>query len=108
MWEYSTRTLEPEKIIAADPSSSRLQYAARLLSAMSCVEAIPNLFGLMEHPDHFVRWTAVQSILALDLQKGLEALALAEKDKHSHLRNAAAKALRLAANIDQSAVGSAA
>jgi len=97
LWEYSTETLLPVKAVATDPASSRLQYASRLLSAMSYREAIPTLFGLMDHPEHFVRWTAVQSIVALDLEKGLEALRAATQDPHPHIRNAALKGLAMAA-----------
>jgi hypothetical protein len=95
IWWYSAATLIPVRAVAADQSSCRLQYAARLLAAMSCRESIPNLLGLLEHPDHFVRWTAIQTIIRLDLEKGISALGIGLSDAHPHVRDATARAMTL-------------
>ena len=48
---------------------------------------------LMEHPAHFVRWTAVRAAIELDEGVGLALLERASRDEHPHVRNAAARAL---------------
>jgi hypothetical protein len=95
-WEYSVQTLCPSKAIAVNPGSTRLQYASRLLGQMACKESIPNLVQLSEqHPEHFVRWTAIQTILTLDMASGQVVLRKGLTDEHPHVRKACRQALNI-------------
>jgi HEAT repeat protein len=58
--------------------------------------SLPQLWDLIKnHPDHFVRWGALRAVVAIDLEEGTQALAMAAvEDPHRHVREAAAAALQ--------------
>lgn len=89
IWQFDPETLLPLYGIAANPKSSRLQYAAILPSELGSAEDVPALEGLLEYPDHFVRWSAVKNIMALDEDRGMRALRAAVSDPHPHVSRAA-------------------
>ncbi|WP_437753451.1 HEAT repeat domain-containing protein [Sorangium sp. So ce1389] len=92
-WQYDSETLHPLRAISASPTASRLDYVARLLAEISDASSVPALKSLLDHEDHFVRWSAVRGIMRLDHAEGLAAVRAALEDPHPHVRNAARKAL---------------
>src|SRR5207248_2549856 len=70
LWEYDPATLMPTRALATETGSSRLQYTARLLAEVGGQSSLPGLRKLLEHNDHFVRWTALRSIMAIDAGEG--------------------------------------
>jgi len=93
LWEYDPATSLPTRALAAETGSSRLQYTARLLAAVGGNSSLPGLRRLLEHKDHFVRWTALRSIMALDPEEGTARVREAVNDPHPHVRNAATRSL---------------
>jgi hypothetical protein len=92
-WVFSPDTLEPVRAAAARLSSSRLQFTCHTLAALGSPTSIPALKKLTAHPEHYVRWAAIQSICAISRDDGLECLRLASEDDHPHVRRAAEKTL---------------
>jgi len=93
-WEYDPATLLPTRIIAADPMSSRLEFACKMLAQFASQSSVGPLKNLVQnHPDHFVRWSALKNLLDLNFQEGVELLQQALNDPHPHVRNAARKSL---------------
>jgi len=91
--EYDTDTLRPSRAIAASLESSRLEFTARMLSEIGNANSIASMSGLIEHPDHFVRWAAIRSVSGIDIHAGRNLVLGALDDAHPHVRAAAARAL---------------
>lgn len=96
-WIFSPETMEPVRAAAARLSSSRLQFTCHTLASLGSPTSIPALRKLTAHPEHYVRWAAIQSVCAISREDGIECLRQALKDDHPHVRNAAQKTL---ANVE--------
>lgn len=92
-WMFDPDTLEPVRASAARLSSSRLQFTCHALAALGSPRSIPALKRLTTHPEHYVRWAAVQSLCAISRDDGLECLRRASEDDHPHVRRAAEQTL---------------
>ncbi|WP_218354401.1 HEAT repeat domain-containing protein [Alteromonas lipotrueiana] len=78
----------------SDEADSRLQLCMAILVKLDYVEAIPTLKAFLTHPHHFVRWYAMQQILALDALQVLQELAdMAVTDPHPEVKLAAKQTL---------------
>ena len=92
-WVFHPETLEPVRAAAVSLSSSRLQFTCHTLAALGSPTSIPALTTLTAHPEHYVRWAAIQSICSISQSDGIECLRRALDDDHPHVRNAARKTL---------------
>jgi HEAT repeat protein len=92
-WVFHPETLEPMRAVASRLSSSRLQFTCHTLAALGSSKSIPALKRLMTHPEHYVRWAAIQGICAISREEGIACLRQSLEDKHPHIRNAAQKTL---------------
>jgi hypothetical protein len=92
-WEYDPSTLAPLRAVAADTAASRLEFTAWMLAELGDRSAVPALSSLLDHQDHFVRWSAVRAMFRLDAVAGREVLGRALHDPHEHVRNAASRSL---------------
>jgi hypothetical protein len=95
---YTVETGRAEGVVSADPTASRLEFAARILAELGAGEgsrdaAAEGLHRLCEHPAHFVRWTALRSLFRVDAGAGIARLRRALTDPHPHVRAAAARAV---------------
>jgi len=93
LWHFDAETLEPKYCTSANLMSSRLQMAMDILVRMGRVDAIPEVIGAARSKDHFVRWSAISSVLCMDEFEGTRLLIGALDDSHPDVRNAAAAAL---------------
>ncbi len=93
-WVYDLSTRAPVLAVAADPRSSRIEFACRLLARLGAARDVPALEEITVHPDHFVRWTALQSIVELDFARGRQLVEAALDDPHPHIQSAARRFLR--------------
>ena len=71
----------------------RIDYAMTLLSALEHTAAAPVMATLSDHPDHFVRWSAVRRVMELDPDLGTSLLYRALTDSHPHVQRAAQRSL---------------
>lgn len=94
IWQYDLVTLEPDRLVAGSPDSSRIEYTALMLAEMGYAEAMPQLLALNRHPDHAVRWAAIRAVTHLDQSLGHSLLGEATKDHNPQVRAAAARVLR--------------
>lgn len=92
-WIFHPDTLEPVRAAAARLSSSRLQFTCRTLAALGSPSSIPALQKLTAHPEHYVRWAAIQGICAISRDDGIACLRRATSDEHPHVRRAAERTL---------------
>lgn len=93
IWHFDADTLEPKYAAAANLMSSRVQTAIGILGQMADQSALPVLTAAAESGDHFVRWSAISAVTAIDPQEGLVLLRRASEDPHPHVRSAAKRAL---------------
>lgn len=96
-WEFDSSTLLPRRAMSTSPEASRLEFTARLLSELGDPSSVPALKGLLQHPEHFVRWEAIRAVARIDAAEGLALLRDARNDPHPHIRNAALRELEQAA-----------
>jgi hypothetical protein len=92
-WEYDLATRKPVRQVAAYVVAARIDIAMRLLAASGDPSAVPFLVPVADHEDHFLRWNAVRSVMALDPETGMRLLRSAADDRHSHVRDAARRSL---------------
>ncbi|WP_437308912.1 HEAT repeat domain-containing protein [Sorangium sp. So ce388] len=92
-WVYDPSTLKAVRAHACDRTESRLDFVAAALGELGAAESIPALDQLCEHPAHFVRWSALRSLLRVDFDRGVGRLTEAQRDDHPHVRNGAQRAL---------------
>ena len=92
-WEYASETGRPVRMLAASPISSRIQFACRALAHLEYSEASDTVAALIEHPDHYVRWTSVTTLVELDFAREVDAHETCLKDMHPHIRQAAYESL---------------
>jgi hypothetical protein len=101
VWVYDKASGLPRMASSGSLAASRMQMMLRTLVALHgeggdeagrarSVDAIERLAG---HDFHFLRWTAIQSLCALDAERGLRHLRDARADPHPHVAHAAARAL---------------
>jgi HEAT repeat protein len=107
VWTYDPSTLAAVAPVAADKEDSKLEYIAWTLTELADPEtgdkgSAKAIAALLEHPAHFVRWTAVRTAMALDEATGRALLARASEDPHVHVRNAARRALEQLAAMEGS------
>ncbi|AXR08229.1 HEAT repeat domain-containing protein [Salinimonas sediminis] len=78
----------------SNEADSRIQLCMAILTKLDYVKAIPTLKTFLDHPQHFIRWYAMQQILALDALEALSELAdMATRDPHQEVRQAAKETL---------------
>jgi hypothetical protein len=92
-WVYDAATLLPVRAEAGDLGAARLEYAMMLLAALEHTEAAPAIATLYDHPDHFVRWSAVRRVMELDPSLGEPLVRRALNDIHPHVRRAAQRSI---------------
>jgi len=92
-WVYDAATLLPVRAEAADLRAARIDYAMTLLSALGHTAAAPVIATLLDHPDHFVRWSAVRRVMELDPALGEPLVHRALTDPHPHVQRAAQRSL---------------
>ena len=63
------------------------------LTMPGTLKKLSALKKLMTHPEHYVRWAAVQGICSISREEGIECLRKSLEDDHPHIRNAALKSL---------------
>ena len=92
-WVYDAVTLLPVRAEAGDLGAARLEYAMMLLAALGHTEAAPTIASLYDHPDHFVRWSAVRRVIELDPPLGESLVRRALNDIHPHVQRAAQRSI---------------
>jgi hypothetical protein len=101
VWVYDKASGVPQMASSGSLAASRMQMMLRTLVALEgerddadgrrrSVDAIERLAS---HDFLFLRWTAIQSLCALDGERGLHHLRNARRDPHPHVAAAAARAL---------------
>jgi HEAT repeat protein len=73
--------------------AARIDIAMRLLAVSGDPSTVPFLVPVAGHEDHFLRWNAVRSVMALDPETGMRLLRSAADDCHPHVRDAARRSL---------------
>ena len=92
-WHFDADSLEPKYAAAASLTSSRVQTAIGILGQIADQSALPVLLAAAESDDHFVRWSAISAVTAINQQEGRVLLGRALEDSHPHVRSAADRAL---------------
>jgi HEAT repeat protein len=99
--EFDTETGIPVRFVPSNVTTSRVDYALQFLAHMDTTAAIPMITQIAtQHEAHFVRWTTLRCITAMDPTVAAPLLSeAAETDAHPHVRHAAAQALTLISSI---------
>jgi len=104
-WMFDRSTLRPVGANSLNPTHSHLTslaYAASLVGDSSSIEPLELA---LSHPNHAVRWAAVQAIGRLDRNAALRALGKLSDDPHPHVRRSAARMLERAGQVGGAAAG---
>jgi hypothetical protein len=92
-WAFDRSTLRARSYSTIRLAESNLCSLFDLLGAHGDAGIIDLVSEFAEHPLHFVRWKAVQTVARLDCDRGLALARLAVSDEHPHVRRAAQVAL---------------
>lgn len=93
VWHYDALTLKPKYCTAGSTEASRMETVVGILVRMGGTVGMPSLQKLAGYKDHFVRWSAIKAVLALDKKIGVDLLRTATRDPHQHVRTAASVVL---------------
>ena len=104
-WMFDRSTLRPVGASSLNPTHSHLTSLAYAASLVGDASSIEPLELALAHPNHAVRWAAVQAIGRLDRGAALSALAKLSDDPHPHVRRSAARMLERAGQLDAVAAG---
>lgn len=92
-WLFDAETLTSIFAAAIDPAASGMVAIAKMLGAMQRPDALPFLANLRAHPQHFVRWAAVQAVGRIDGTLARRFLEEAKCDPHPYIQSAAQRVL---------------
>jgi len=99
IWSFSS-DLVPLGASLTSLSSSILISMLEEISRTRFAGAADQVFGLLEHPDHNVRWAAVKSLGAIDSKLTMRSLERLVADPHPHVRRAAERTLVQAREVE--------
>ena len=88
-WYHDARSLRPVRAAPTDDAWLRIRELLRLAEVMGDPSVVPALRGLRDHPSHFVRWSAAQTVLRISRPDGIAWLREAVDDPHPQVRSAA-------------------
>lgn len=88
-WLYDSITLIPKRLLFVNPQDMRAQLALLTALNLGYAELAPNVRSFLEHPNHFIRWCALKTLLHLEPDKMSADLEVAARDRHSQVRTAA-------------------
>lgn len=92
-WHYDVRSLRPVRATPTDDAWLRIRELLKFAEVVGDPSVVPALDVLGEHPSHFVRWAAAQTVLRISRHDGVRWLRAAAADPHPQIRAAAARAL---------------
>lgn len=92
-WLFSRDTLAAWQANDSDLRATQLRVGAYLLGRLADSTSIEPLRSVTTHPNHSVRWAAVQALGRLSRSEGVAQLEQAASDPHPHVRRAAQRAL---------------
>lgn len=93
---YRSDTGELHSCTASEPRSTRIQLLATLLRELECTSGSSEIIGLIDHPDHFVRWHLMRELVVLAPNEAKPSLInMAVADPHPQVRDAARQTIKL-------------
>lgn len=95
-WLYDSITLVPKRLLFVDPHDMRAQLALLTALNLGCAELAPSVRSFLDHPNHFIRWFAVKSLVHLEPDNMSAHLEVAVRDRHAQVRAAALQLLQQA------------
>ncbi|MBR0820279.1 HEAT repeat domain-containing protein [Bradyrhizobium liaoningense] len=95
LWHFDAISLDAKYCTSANLMSSRVQTGIDILVRMDRKDAIPEIIQASKSKDHFVRWTAISSVVCMDEVEGVRLLRDALNDPHPDVSSAARKALEI-------------
>lgn len=95
-WMFDRSSLTAVGASTLNPISSHLTSLAYAASLIGDKTSVDPLKAILAHPNHAVRWSAVQALGRLDRDSALGALQQLSSDSHPHVRASAARALQKA------------
>lgn len=88
-WSFDRQTRRANQISSMRQFESNLVTIFDLLGAAQSRDSLEHLEPFTEHPTHFVRWKAIQTVGSIDREMALGLLVRAIDDEHPHVRAAA-------------------
>lgn len=92
-WLFSRDSLRAWQANDSDIHFTQLRVGAYLLGRFAQQSSLSPLKKITEHPQHAVRWAAIQALGRISRTEALAALKQAVRDPHPHIQKAAAKTL---------------
>jgi hypothetical protein len=88
-WFYDSATLVPKKILFVDAQDMRAQLGLMTALHLRSADSLPYVRPFLEHPNHFIRWSALKTMASLEPEKVATLLEAAVHDHHPQVRAAA-------------------
>ncbi len=93
--KFDAKTLTASFSNSGDFQHTRAQYMAEILGGIKGEHTTKSLLKLCAYKAHFVRWSALESLLNVDFELGMKTLRQFQNDPHPHIQNAAREALKM-------------
>jgi hypothetical protein len=94
-WEYDAKSLKPIRIVLYNQNLGRLKTSIEILTNIGDIHSINLVTQFCSHKSHFIRWKAVNSLINIDYEKGIDILKSMISDSHPEIQLAAKKSLEL-------------
>ncbi|HEX9963761.1 MAG TPA: HEAT repeat domain-containing protein [Allosphingosinicella sp.] len=92
-WAFDRRTLNARFYCTIRLAESNMCGILDLLAQHGDERVLGTVARLVDHPLHFVRWKAVQTVARLDREQGVQLARRSLEDRHPHVRLAAQSSL---------------
>ena len=92
-WRFDAASFKCLGAVSSDITVSRLRETLELASALGVRSIVAPARSLLDHPSHFVRWSALSAVARLSKRDALPMLRRATRDAHPQLRRAAVRLL---------------
>lgn len=92
-WQYDRATLTPVAALASTLQATRMDFALNTLVELRSVGSADAVAGILEHPAHYLRWSAARALNVLAPERTPVVLEKLKDDSNRHVRRAARKAL---------------
>lgn len=88
-WFYDSVTLIPKRVLYVDSGDMRAQLGLLTALNLRLRESVPYILSFLRHPNYFIRWSALKTLIKLEPEKATAYLEDATHDCHPQIRAAA-------------------
>jgi hypothetical protein len=88
-WSYDSATLIPKRVLYTNSVDMRAQLGLLTVLNLQSRESVPDVLPFLNHPNYFIRWCALKTLIQLQPEKASAYLEDAMLDGHPQIKAAA-------------------